>query len=66
LKLLLTVSKFKKNVYFERNGHYWEIGNRGTSKKWLIKSFKKRGFELVKSYTVFENPYHVFFIFKKI
>ncbi|MCK9438560.1 class I SAM-dependent methyltransferase [Patescibacteria group bacterium] len=65
-KLLLIIPKLRKNRYFQKNGHYWEIGNIGTSKKWLIKSFKKRGFELVKSYTVFENSYHVFFVFKKI
>lgn len=66
LKLLLIIPKFRKNRYFQKNGHYWEIGNRGTSKKWLINNFNKRGFELVENYTVFENPYHVFFIFKKI
>ncbi|HNV97635.1 MAG TPA: methyltransferase domain-containing protein [bacterium] len=66
LKLLLTIPKFKENTFFQKNGHYWEIGNKKTSKKWLINNFKKRGFELIKDYTIFENPYHVFFIFKKI
>jgi SAM-dependent methyltransferase len=53
----------------EFNGeHYWEINKRGYPLKKIINDllFAYTNVELVKTYRVPENPYHRFFIFRKV
>jgi len=45
--------------------HYWEIGKRGYPLGLIRHHIQKAGFDIAKSYNVFENPYHRFFILKK-
>ena len=46
--------------------HYWEIGKAGYPLNKIIKDIQKTGFKIEKTYRIFENPYHRFFILKKI
>jgi len=45
--------------------HYWEIGKAGYSLNKIINEIQKTGFKVEKTYRIFENPYHRFFILKK-
>ena len=45
--------------------HYWEIGKAGYPLSKTLMRFKKAGFKIEKTYRVFENPYHRFFILRK-
>ena len=45
--------------------HYWEINKRGYTLDKLIKDFNVMRCQLVKSYRVFWNPYHRFFVYLK-
>lgn len=45
--------------------HYWEINKKGFSTKKIKSDFKTKDSELIKSYRVWEKPYHHFFVFKK-
>lgn len=45
--------------------HVWEIGIQQYPLGRIISNMEERGFELVKTYRVFENPYHRFFILRK-
>lgn len=56
----------RKNVFHSFNGeHYWEIGTKGSSLKEVMSVIEKY-FEIEKMYTVKENPYHCFFILKRM
>jgi len=44
--------------------HYWELNKRGYMLPRVIADFSKH-IRLVKTYRVFENPYHRFFIFER-
>ncbi|MHA1380617.1 MAG: hypothetical protein ACTSRG_19795 [Candidatus Helarchaeota archaeon] len=55
-----------KDLFHKFNGeHYWEIGKAGYPLSKIIKDIQKTGFEVEKTYRVFENPYHRFFILRK-
>jgi SAM-dependent methyltransferase len=45
--------------------HHWEIGKDGYSLSRIISDMKRVGFEVEKTFRVFENPYHRFFKLKK-
>ena len=54
-----------KAVAHEFDGeHYWEINKQGYSLDRVIADFSKR-LKLSKTYRVFENPYHRFFVFER-
>jgi len=46
--------------------HEWEIGVKGYSHSKLLTDISGFGFRLVRSYRLYENPYHRFFILRKI
>ena len=46
--------------------HTWEIGIQQYPLGRIISDMEKSGFELIKTYRVFENPYHRFFILRKV
>ena len=46
--------------------HYWEIGKAGYPLQKVIGEMRNAGFKIEKTYRIFENPYHRFFILKKI
>jgi hypothetical protein len=42
--------------------HYWEIGKRDYPLKRIEYDIKQAGFKIIKSYRIFEFPYHRFFL----
>ncbi len=42
------------------------MGKENYSKNKIIKYIKKEGFNIERTYRIFEHPYHRFFILKKI
>lgn len=49
-----------------KHGHQWEIGKRNYPLARIKGDVSKAGFTVVKTYRVFENPYHRFFVLEKI
>jgi len=47
-------------------GHFWEIGQKGYSLKKILQDIKDSGFKILRTYRVFENPRHRFFILEKL
>lgn len=64
-KKLIQIPRFKKVVNYFDGQHYWEIGKAGYSLSTIINVISKVGFKIEKTYRVFENPYHRFFVLKK-
>jgi hypothetical protein len=46
--------------------HFWNIGEKGYSLKRVVGEMEKAGFRVEKTYRVFENPLHRFFILKRV
>ena len=46
--------------------HYWEINKLGYHLQKIIDDFNQFQVQIIKTYRVAENPYHRFFVFKKI
>lgn len=55
---------FKASVHVFDGEHYWEINKQGYSLDRVIADFSKR-LKLSKTYRVFENSYHRFFVFER-
>lgn len=55
-----TVDKADHRTY-----HHWEIGRDGVTASQVTGLFKQAGFTVTKSYRIFENPYHHFFVLAK-
>lgn len=45
--------------------HYWEIGKKGYSLSTISNIMVECGFEIIKTYRVFDHPYHRFFVLQK-
>ncbi len=63
-KLIFLPRLIKKNQPSNKS-HFWEIGQAAYPLKRIISDIKKAGFNIEKTYRVFDNPYHRFFILKK-
>jgi SAM-dependent methyltransferase len=46
--------------------HEWEVGRSPYDLKFVVKDIQKAGYNVDRTYRVFENPYHRFFILSKI
>jgi len=55
--------KLKKHVF--DGEHYWEINKLQAPLKRVKTDIEATGFKIDKTYRVFENPYHRFFILSK-
>lgn len=67
-KVLLFKNHLTKPWDINKNGfgeHYWEIDAKGCPTRKTIKNIVKKYFASLNFYTLFENPYHMFFILKK-
>lgn len=64
-KKLIPLPRFKKPVHNFDGEHYWEIGKAKYPLQRIINDIRKTGFKIEKTYRVFENPYHRFFILEK-
>lgn len=57
---------FPRGNYHKYDGqHYWEIGRKGYPLKRIRSEIMSAGCKITKSYRVFENYYHRFFILEK-
>lgn len=66
VKWLLSVPAFFPRVHhLTKSGHHWEIGKKKYPLERIKEDFLNAGFTTVKTYRVFENPYHRFFILEK-
>jgi len=66
IKKLIQLPRFKKPPHKFDGEHYWEIGKAGYPLSKIIDAIQKVGFNLESTYRVYENPYHRFFVLKKI
>lgn len=65
IKKLLPLPRLRQPFHKFDGEHYWEIGEKGYPLNRVTNDIKNVGFKIVKTYRVFENPYHRFFILKK-
>ncbi len=64
LKRLIPFPRLRAPEYKFEGQHYWEIGKAGYPLIRVTNDIKEAGFEIKKTYRIFENPYHRFFILK--
>lgn len=64
IKKLFQLPRLKDPVHVFDGQHLWEIGKKGYSLKKIMQYINK-GFNVIKTYRVFEIPYHRFFILEK-
>jgi len=64
-KRLITLPRLRKPVHKFDGEHYWEIGKLGYPLSKVIKEIQKSGFKIEKTYRIFENPYHRFFVLSR-
>lgn len=64
-KRLIPLPRIKSPIHKFDGEHYWEIGKAGYPLNRIIKDIQKAGFKIEKTYRIFENPYHRFFIARK-
>jgi len=63
--MLVPLSRLKNPTHKFDGEHYWEIGKAEYPLSKIINEIQKAGFKIEKTYRVFENPYHRFFILRK-
>jgi len=66
IKKIFTLPYFRKPTHPFSKQHYWEIGMKGFPLSRIKKDILKAGFEIEKTYRVFEKLFHRFFILKKV
>lgn len=64
-QLLISAAVLPRRHMLTKSGHHWEIGKKDYPLSRLIQDINKKGLHLVKTYRVYENPQHRFFILKK-
>lgn len=64
-KMLVPFPWLKAPAHRFDGQHFWEIGKAGYSLRKVIDEIRRTGFEIKKTYRVFEMPYHRFFILDK-
>lgn len=63
-KRLVNIPLFPPTHKFDGQ-HYWEVGAKGFSVATVGNTMEQNGFKLLKTYRIFESPYHRFFVLKK-
>ena len=66
LKKLISFPRLRKLAHNFDSQHHWEIGKASYSLKTILNDINKAGFNIEKTYRVFEIPYHRFFKLKKV
>jgi SAM-dependent methyltransferase len=62
---IIQIPRIRKQKHEFDGEHYWELGKSGYSLVNIIDTIKKQIFSIEKTYRIFENPYHRFFVLKK-
>lgn len=65
-KRLITIPRLNPVEHIFNGEHYWEIGKAGYPLKRILHAIDTAGFKVIKTYQVFENPYHRFFVLGKV
>ena len=65
VKRLINLYFLKRPIHKFDGQHYWEIGKRGYSFKKITQDIESVGFQIERTYRVFEIPYHRFFLLSK-
>ncbi len=65
LKRLIQLPRLKLRMHEFNGEHYWEIGKAGYSLRMVMNEMRNVGFEIKKTWRIFEMPYHRFFILRK-
>lgn len=65
-KKLLPLPPISVPIHKFDGEHCWEIGEAGCPLSKITKDIQRAGFKIEKTYRIFENPYHRFFILKKM
>ena len=65
IKKLIPLPRLKKLNHKYDGQHFWEIGKAGYPLDKITDDNQKTGFKIEKTYRVFENAYHTFFILYK-
>jgi len=65
VKRLISWPRLKNPIHKFNREHYWEIGKAGYPLSKITKDIESSGFNIKKTYRIFENPCHRFFILKK-
>ena len=65
IKKLIPLPQLRQLLHKFDGQHYWEIGKKGYPLNRVTNDIKNVGFKIIKTYRVFENPYHRFFVLKK-
>ena len=65
IKKLVPLPRMKKPIHRFDGEHYWEIGKAGYPLKRIVDDMQNEGLKLERTYRVYENPYHRFFILRK-
>ena len=66
LKLSIPRPRFRPLPNVKVGNHYWEVGRAGFSVEEVTTKFERCGCTCVRTYRVFENPYHRFFVFRTL
>ena len=62
---IMTLPRLIKPKHVFDGQHYWKIGRDGYPLSRISNDIKNAGFEIKKTYRVFEYPLHRFFVLKK-
>lgn len=65
VRLLVPVPKLRRPAHVFDGQHFWEIGKAGYELGRITQVITQAGFEVVRTYRVYENPYHRFFLMQK-
>jgi len=64
-KRLISLPRLKNPIHKFDGEHYWEIGKEEYPLSKFVNDIQRVGFKIEKTYRIFENPYHRFFVLKK-
>ncbi len=65
LKRLIPLPRLRPLHHTFDGEHYWEIGKAGYPLQKILQDVKNAGFDIIKTYRVFEVPYHHFIVLNK-
>lgn len=65
IKKIIRLPRIKKRFLEFDGQHYWEIGKVNYPLNRIVNDIQKCGLTLIKTYRVYEHPYHRFFVFQK-
>lgn len=65
IQRLIPSPRLRKPIFNFDGEHYWEIGRTGYPLKRVTDEIRHVGFDIIKTFRVFENPYHRFFILRR-